>query len=61
MYSVIEHVHEPIKYLQNAYELLKTNSILILRLPNTQDDESPASLIAHLYHFNKTAITELLK
>ncbi|MFX1253199.1 MAG: class I SAM-dependent methyltransferase, partial [Promethearchaeota archaeon] len=34
MYSVIEHVREPIKYLQNAYELLKTNGILILRLPN---------------------------
>ncbi|MFX1536627.1 MAG: class I SAM-dependent methyltransferase [Promethearchaeota archaeon] len=61
MYSVIEHVHDPIAYLQNAYELLKTNGVLVIRLPNTDDDGPPASLIAHLYHFNKTTISELLK
>lgn len=61
MYSVIEHVHNPIAYLRRAYELLKPNGLLVLRLPDTQDEGPPASLIAHLYHFNQVTISQFLK
>lgn len=61
MHSVIEHTHDPIAYLRRAYDLLKPAGLLVLRLPDTQDEGPPASLIAHLYHFNRSTISELLK
>jgi len=61
MYSVIEHVHDPAVYLRQAHELLKSNGLLVLRLPDTPDEGPPASLIAHLYHFNQSTISELLR
>jgi len=61
MYSVIEHAHDPIAYLRRAHDLLKPNGLLVLRLPDTQDEGPPASLIAHLYHFNQATISELLR
>lgn len=61
LYSVIEHTHNPLAYLRRAHELLKPNGLLVLRLPDTDDAGPPASLIAHLYHFNQTTITEVLR
>ncbi|MFX1511810.1 MAG: class I SAM-dependent methyltransferase [Promethearchaeota archaeon] len=61
MYSVIEHTHNPIRYLQRVYNLLKPNGILVIRLPDTPEDGPPASLIAHLYHFNILTISKLLE
>ena len=61
MYSVIEHVHDPAAYLRQAFRLLKPNGILVLRLPDTPDEGPPASLIAHLYHFNQVTISEFLR
>ena len=61
MYSVIEHVHDPAVYLRQAHGLLKPNGLLVLRLPDTPDEGPPASLIAHLYHFNRSTISELLR
>ncbi len=34
---------------------------MVLRLPDTGEEGPPASLIAHLYHFNQATIAELLK
>jgi SAM-dependent methyltransferase len=61
MYSVIEHVHDPAAYLRQAFQLLKPGGILVLRLPDTPDEGPPASLIAHLYHFNQATIAEFLR
>ena len=61
MYSVIEHVHDPAAYLRRAFKFLKPNGILVLRLPDTPDEGPPASLIAHLYHFNQATISEFLR
>jgi SAM-dependent methyltransferase len=61
MYSVIEHTHDPVAHLLRSYQLLKPDGILALRLPDTQDEGPPASLIAHLYHFNRSTISELLE
>ncbi len=61
MYSVIEHTHDPTAYLRRAYDLLRPDGLLVLRLPDTQDEGPPASLLAHLYHFNQATISELLK
>ena len=60
MYSVIEHVHDPAAYLRQAFRLLNPTGILVLRLPDTPDEGPPASLIAHLYHFNQATIAEFL-
>jgi 2-polyprenyl-3-methyl-5-hydroxy-6-metoxy-1,4-benzoquinol methylase len=61
MYSVIEHVLDPIAYLNKASELLKPGGILILRLPDTEAEGPMASLIAHVYHFNAHTIMVLLR
>jgi SAM-dependent methyltransferase len=61
MYSVIEHVHDPATYLRQAFRLLKPRGILVLRLPDTPDEGPPASLLAHLYHFNQVTISEFLR
>lgn len=61
MYSVIEHTLDPIAYLKKAFELLKTNGILVLRLPETDSEGPTASLIAHTYHFNAHTIMVLLR
>ncbi|MFX0114559.1 MAG: methyltransferase domain-containing protein [Candidatus Hodarchaeota archaeon] len=60
MYSLIEHTNNPVTYLQQAYDLLRQDGILVLRLPDTPDEGPPASLIAHRYHFNERTISELL-
>jgi 2-polyprenyl-3-methyl-5-hydroxy-6-metoxy-1,4-benzoquinol methylase len=61
MYSVIEHVVDPITNLKKAYELLKPGGILILRLPDTDAEGPMASLIAHVYHFNAHTVMVLLR
>lgn len=61
MYSVIEHTLDPVAYLEKAFSLLKTGGILVLRLPDTEADGPPASLIAHVYHFNAHTIMVLLR
>lgn len=61
MYSVIEHTHDPPAYLQRAHALLKPDGLLVLRLPDTAAEGPPASLLAHLYHFNSATIIELLR
>jgi SAM-dependent methyltransferase len=60
MYSLIEHTHDPPAYLRRAHELLNPSGILVLRLPDTGAEGPPASLIAHLYHFTRTTIGQLL-
>ncbi|GEM_PF-2007324 len=61
MYSVIEHVLDPAAYLEKAFSLLKPGGILVLRLPDTEAEGPPASLIAHVYHFNAHTIMVLLR
>lgn len=61
MYSVIEHTHHPDDYLRRAHALLKPGGLLVLRLPDTVAEGPPASLLAHLYHFNSATIIDLLR
>ncbi len=61
MYSVIEHTLDPVAYLEKAFSLLKVGGILVLRLPDTEVEGPPASLIAHVYHFNAHTIMVLLR
>ena len=61
MYGVIEHTLDPLAHLQKAFSLLKVGGILVLRLPDTEAEGPPASLIAHVYHFNAHTIMVLLR
>jgi SAM-dependent methyltransferase len=61
MYSVIEHVLDPVAHLEKAFSLLKPGGILALRLPDTDAKGPPASLIAHVYHFDAHTILVLLR
>ena len=61
MYSVIEHTLDPLAYLARARELLKPGGVLVLRLPDTDPEGPPASLIAHVYHFDSHTIGLLLR
>lgn len=61
MYSVIEHVPAPGAYLGHAHALLRLGGLLVLRLPDTPVAGPPASLLAHVHHFNRATITELLR
>jgi SAM-dependent methyltransferase len=61
MYSVIEHTLDPVAYLEKAFSLLRAGGILVLRLPDTGAEGPPASLIAHVYHFNAHTIMVLLR
>ena len=61
MYSVIEHALDPVAHLKKALLLLKVGGILVLRLPDTEAEGPPASLIAHVYHFNAHTIMVLLR
>ena len=61
MYSVIEHTHHPEAYIRRAHALLKRHGLLVLRLPDTPPEGPPASLLAHLYHFNSATIIALLR
>jgi SAM-dependent methyltransferase len=61
MYSVIEHTLDPAGTLKKAFSLLRNGGILVLRLPDTGVEGPPASLIAHVYHFNAHTIMVLLR
>jgi SAM-dependent methyltransferase len=61
MYSVIEHSLDPVANLERARALLKAGGILVLRLPDTDAEGPPASLIAHVYHFDAHTIAVLLR
>ncbi len=61
MYSVIEHTLDPLAYLARARELLRPGGVLALRLPDTEPEGPPASLLAHVYHFNSHTVTLLLR
>lgn len=61
MYSVLEHVLDPRAYLKKIHEILEPEGLLVLRLPDTESSGPPASLIAHVYHFNAHTIMVFLR
>jgi 2-polyprenyl-3-methyl-5-hydroxy-6-metoxy-1,4-benzoquinol methylase len=61
MYNVIEHTLDPVANLRKSFSLLKAGGILVLRLPDTEAGGPPASLLAHVYHFNAHTIMVLLR
>jgi SAM-dependent methyltransferase len=61
MYSVLEHVLYPQACLREAHALIRPKGVLALRLPETADEGPPASLLAHVYHFNKDTIRTVLR
>ena len=69
MWSVLEHLHEPAKYLKEIIRILKPGGTLLIQVPNIK---SMASIIfkrnwagldvpRHLYHFSKGTLRQMLE
>jgi 2-polyprenyl-3-methyl-5-hydroxy-6-metoxy-1,4-benzoquinol methylase len=61
LFSVLEHLLDPEQALHQARTLLRPGGVLALRLPETPPEGAPASLLVHVYHFNKDTIAALLR
>lgn len=64
-YDLLEHVENPIKFLQIQYELLGYNGLLIFSVPNPEPsmdigDISPA-MHQHLNYFSRKTLFNILK
>ena len=69
MWNVLEHVYEPIRVLEYAYELLKPNGWLIFSLPNVECLEAKYAkqywvgwdLPRHLYLYPQVRMQQMLQ
>ncbi|MCK4250175.1 methyltransferase domain-containing protein [candidate division WOR-3 bacterium] len=58
--NVIEHLIDPLYFIEKMYSLLKDDGMLCLRLPNTSMSGPTLKLIDHTYHFNPKSLDCLL-
>ncbi len=69
-FNVIEHVHNPVKFITSAYSVIKEGGVLYLSMPSRDDillnlvPDVYAKFFyqtSHLFYFNKDSIMWLLK
>ncbi len=69
-FNVIEHVHNPVKFITSAYSVIREGGVLYLSMPSRDDillnlvSDSYAKFFyqtSHLFYFNKASIMWLLK
>lgn len=58
--NVIEHLMDPLDFVNKMSQLLKKEGMLCLRLPNTPRTGPRLKLIDHTYHFNPKSLALLL-
>lgn len=71
LHATIEHVLNPTEYLQIAFRKLKSNGLLVMSAPNLHSInfylaqvlhlQYPGFIFEHLYYFNPTIISNMLK
>lgn len=61
LYSVLEHVPNPVLFLEKIVPLLKTNGRLVIRVPNMSSNGPWLSLLDHFWHFTQKSLTSLLE
>lgn len=59
-YSLLEHVDNPLTFLNQIAPLLAENGILVIRVPEMSKEGPWLSLIDHFWHFTKTSLVRLL-
>ncbi|HUY62284.1 MAG TPA: class I SAM-dependent methyltransferase [Candidatus Paceibacterota bacterium] len=59
LYSVLEHLSDPARFLERVRPLLDTEGIMIVRVPDTPPDGPRLSLLDHLWHFNARGFSKL--
>jgi len=58
---VLEHISEPVGYIETLAGLLSDNGALYIGVPDAEAYQSLADIhIAHLYHFTRQTLTHLL-
>lgn len=71
MFHVLEHIEEPISFLENLKNILKPNGIIYIEVPNVDDVLVKTYACdafkdfyykkAHLYNFNETGLSYIFK
>jgi SAM-dependent methyltransferase len=62
MYSVLEHVEDPVVFLKEAKKYLSDNGVLIVRVPETDSKFGPhLALVEHLWWFTKDSLVKTLE
>lgn len=60
MYSVLEHLQNPLVFLKNVKPLIAAGGILVVRVPKTSASGPTLSLVDHLWHFTSKSIKKTL-
>jgi SAM-dependent methyltransferase len=60
LYSVLEHLRDPLGCLQAVSRALAENGIVVIRVPNTKDEIPRLSILDHLWHFNEESLRRIL-
>jgi 2-polyprenyl-3-methyl-5-hydroxy-6-metoxy-1,4-benzoquinol methylase len=69
LWSVLEHLHEPAKYLKEIYRILKKEGALIIQVPNINSlafkllrkNWCALDVPRHLYHFDKAHLKKMVE
>ncbi len=60
MYSVLEHVDDPVAFLESAIGLLAKDGFFVIRVPRMSADGPWLSLLDHYWHFTEISLKNLV-
>jgi SAM-dependent methyltransferase len=60
MYSVLEHVNNPLEFLTRVIPLLSPTGIMVIRVPEMSGEGPWLSLVDHFWHFTRESLTTIL-
>jgi len=61
MYSVLEHVNNPLEFIKRVAPLLSPHGIMVIRVPEMSTKGPWLSLVDHFWHFTQESLKTALK
>lgn len=61
LYSVLEHVDNPVAFLESAMSLLTKDGFLVIRVPRMSTNGPWLSLLDHYWHFTEASLRRLME